>query len=97
MSRSNAIKGFGFVLWLLAVSAVLATLYYQDELLAIKDIPIAKLQTLDGDASARPEGSVRWSEIGVDQPFFDGDLIAVGKRSKGVIDFSKDRNVKAQI
>jgi hypothetical protein len=93
LSRSNAIKGFGFVLWLLAVSAVLATLYYQDELLAIKDIPIAKLQTLDGDASARPEGSVRWSEIGVDQPFFDGDLIAVGKRSKGVIDFSKDRKL----
>ena len=90
--NSEVFRNFSIFIWLVAVSAISALLFYEDKFFALSGTPIAQVGKTANHVTYRSEEDTRWKFInGSSQFLFDGDRIATGRNSQALIDFGDGR------
>jgi len=91
MSSVNK-AGIWVGIWLVAVTALVTTLWHEDKFFALSGLPIAEVSKANRDVSYRSEDDLRWKSIsGESQVVCDGVKIATGRCSNAVMDFGDGR------
>ncbi len=85
-------SGVWIGLWLVAVMALVTTLWHEDRFFALGGTPIAEVSKAQRDVSYRSEDDLRWKSIGGQtHAVFDGDKVATGRNSNAMMDFGDGR------
>jgi len=85
LSKVQALKLFALVVWGLLVAAVGGAIFHQDKFFAINMKPIAHLEKKLGSVVTRPEGVMRWRDLGLNEGLYDGDVVATGDNGRVII------------
>ncbi|MBF0442325.1 MAG: hypothetical protein HQK54_10505 [Oligoflexales bacterium] len=75
-----------FLIWLAALGLVIFFLKIQETVIRDADLePVAKVDKFKGNVQIRPESSVIWTDMDIDQYLYEDDYISTGNNSNAII------------